>query len=253
MLSTRVIPTLLLKNKGLVKTVKFRKERYIGDPINAIKIFNEKEVDELVFLDITATLENMDPNFKYINQIAGECFMPLAYGGGVRNLWHIENLIKGGVEKVIIGSEAMHNPTFVKEAVKEFASSTIVVCMDVKSDIFGNYKILSHSGRRKVKFKLNEMTSILEDIGVGEILLNSIDRDGTFKGYDHKLLNEVSANLTMPLIACGGASRLQDFKIAVNAGASAVAAGSLFIYHGPHKAVLINYPNQSELNLLFNK
>lgn len=252
MISTRVIPCLLLKKKGLVKTVKFRKEVYIGDPINAIKIYNDKEVDELVFLDIMATIDGRAPNYNYIREIAGECFMPLAYGGGVRSLEHIHELIKVGVEKVIIGSEAILNPDFVEQAVQEFASSTIVVCMDVKTNLFGKYELYTHSGKKRARKTPSEMLQVFEKIGVGEVLVNSIDRDGTYKGYDLSLLKQITASATMPVVACGGAGKLNDLANAVEeAGVSAVAAGSLFVFHGPHKAVLINYPDQEILEGVF--
>ena len=247
-----VIPCLLLKGKGLVKTIKFRNPTYIGDPINAIKIFNDKEVDELVFFDINASAEKRHPNLKLINEIAGECFMPLAYGGGITSMQDIEDLIKIGVEKVIISSHAVKNPSFIQKVVKEFGSSTIVVCLDVKKTFLGNYEIYINNGRKSTGKGPVKMAKVFEEIGIGELIINSIDKDGTYTGYDIGLLKMITDNVTMPVVACGGASTLEDFgEVVKKAAVSAVAAGSLFVFHGYHKAVLINYPNQMTLEKLF--
>lgn len=252
MLAIRVIPCLLLKGKGLVKTVRFKKPVYVGDPINAIKIFNDKEVDELVFFDIDATIEKRGPNFKLINEIAGECFMPLAYGGGITTLTEVEELIKNGVEKIIISSHAVKEPWFIKEAVREFGSSTIVVCLDVKKNFFGSYEVCTNNGRKSTGKGPVVMAKLYEEIGIGELIIHSIDRDGTYKGYDIELLKSITATVTMPVVACGGASSIDDFALAVkNASVSAVAAGSLFVFHGPHKAVLVNYPDLKTLEKIF--
>lgn len=250
MLHTRIIPCLLLKNQGLVKTVKFKKETYIGDPINAIKIFNDKEVDELVLLDITATLENRKPRFDYISELAGECFMPLAYGGGITSLDDIRALNKIGVEKVILNSIAMQDPDFVKAAVEEFGSSTIVVCMDVKKNFWGKFEVFTHAGKKGTGVSPQKFAAELEKAGVGELIIQSIDNDGVMKGYDLELIRQVSQLVSMPVVACGGAGNISHFSAALKEGASAVAAGSMFVFHGPHKAVLINYPSQEALKAI---
>lgn len=246
----RVIPTLLLKNKGLVKTIKFKNDQYIGDPINAIKIFNDKEVDELVFLDIQASKENRSPNFKYIELLAGECFMPLAYGGGVNTLNHISELNMIGVEKVIINSAGLQNPTFIKQAVDRFGSSSIVVSLDVKKNFWGKPALYTHGGSQLVNKGLFEMVELINKLNVGEIIINSIDHDGVMLGYNLELIKKVSSMVDMPVVALGGAGKMVHLKEALQAGASAVAAGSMFVFYGPNKAVLINYPSQQELGLL---
>lgn len=239
----RVIPCLLLKDRGLVKTVKFKDPKYIGDPINTVRIFNDKEVDEIVLLDITATIKKSKPNLRLIYEIASECFMPLAYGGGINQIEDIKQILSVGVEKVIINSFAFENPNFVREAADRFGSQSIVVSIDVKKNFFGRYEVYTHGGRRGTKQNPIDFASKMQEFGAGEILLNSIDMDGGMKGYDIELIKSVSENLKIPLIACGGAGRLEDFKEAIQkGGASAVAAGSFFVFQGPNKAVLISYP-----------
>lgn len=245
---TRVIPVLLLRGQGLVKTVNFKTPKYIGDPINAIRIFNEKEVDELVFLDITATVENRGPNFKLLSEITSEAFMPMAYGGGVSTLEEVRTLFQLGFEKVIINSAAYNNLDLINEAVAIFGSQSVVGCVDVQKSLLGRYDLYSKSGGLKEKVSLVEHLDALTRNGVGEILINAIDRDGTMRGYDLKLLRIVTSAVTVPVVACGGAGSVDDFVQAVQEGhASAVAAGSLFVFMGPHRAVLINYPEREVL------
>jgi cyclase len=248
MLKTRVIPCLLLKGRGLVKTVKFKNPKYVGDPINAVKIFNDKEVDELIFLDIEATVDGRKPPFKLISEIASECFMPLSYGGGLRDLDDIKTIFNLGVEKVIINSYAIENPDFVKEASGCYGSQSIVVAVDVKRNSFGKYEIFSLGGRKKTKLNLVDHVKQMEKLGAGEIFLNSIDRDGTMEGYDIEMMKKVTDTVSIPAIASGGAGKIGDFAEAVRkGGASAVAAGSMFVFHGKHRAVLITYPSIHDL------
>jgi imidazole glycerol-phosphate synthase subunit HisF len=248
MLRTRVIPCLLLKNHGLVKTVKFRDPKYVGDPINAVRIFNDKEVDELLFLDITASVEGRRPPFKVISEIASECFMPLGYGGGIRSLEDIRTLFFSGVEKACINSCAVENPSFIKSASDTFGSSSIVVSIDVKRNLFGKNMVYAYSGRRNTGLDPVEYAKQVEEMGAGEILLNSIDRDGTMQGYDVELVKKLSDAVTIPVVACGGAGKLKDInEVLDKGGASAAAAGSLFVFHGRHRAVLISYPSKHEL------
>lgn len=253
MLKTRVIPCLLLKNNGLVKTVKFKDPKYVGDPINAVKIFNDKEVDELIFLDISATIENRKPNFKVISDIANECFMPFGYGGGIRNLDDIKKLFNLGIEKVIINSYAFENPQFIKEASGIFGSQSIIVSIDVKKSLFGKYDVFTQSGKKNIKQDPVKYAILMENMGAGEIILNSIDRDGTMQGYDIELIKKVSESVKIPIIACGGANKIEDFGDAVKkGGASGVAAGSMFVFYGKHRAVLISYPSINELEKIFS-
>lgn len=253
MLKTKVIPCLLLKNLGLVKTVKFREPKYVGDPINAVKIFNEKETDELVFLDITATIEKRSPNLKLLSQIASEAFIPFSYGGGLRTLEDIKKILQTGVEKIIINSYAFENPEFIKEAAKAFGSQSIVVSIDVKKNIWGKYEVFTHSGQKNTKVAPVQYALEMKKMGAGEIFLNSIERDGTRKGYDLNLIEKVSKAVDIPVVACGGAGKIEDFKKAIRADASAVSAGSLFVFMGPHRAVLINYPAPEELEKILNQ
>jgi len=247
---TRVIPVLLLRGKGLVKTVKFKDPKYIGDPINSVRIFNEKEVDELVFLDITATPEGRSPDFELLADIASEAFMPMAYGGGIASLDQVQRVFALGFEKVIIDTAAYKDPQLIQDAVAIYGSQSIVGCVDVRKTLLGRYELNSHAGKSKQPVSLRGHVQELERQGVGEIIVNAVDRDGTQSGYDLKLIREVSSSVSVPVVACGGASSIDDFVAAVHeGGASAVAAGSLFVFVGPHRAVLINYPARAELAL----
>jgi imidazole glycerol-phosphate synthase subunit HisF len=247
----RIIPVLLLKDSGLYKSVKFKAPKYIGDPLNAVKIFNEKEVDELVFIDITATIEKRKPPVKFLSAIASECFMPLCYGGGISTMEDVRSIINTGVEKVSINSFAAQNPGFIKIASQEYGSSTIVVSIDVKKSFFGKYEVFTHGGKVNTKLDPQKYAVQVAKAGAGEILLNSIDRDGTMQGYDLELIKKVTHAVDIPVIACGGAGKITDFAEAITAEASALAAGSMFVFHGKHKAVLINYPSKDEFMEVF--
>ena len=245
---TRVIPVLLLQGLGLVKTIKYKAPRYIGDPINSVRIFNEKEVDEIVFLDISASVERRGPNFELLKNISEEAFMPMAYGGGINSLDEIKNLFRLGFEKVVLNSCCYENSKLISEAADIFGSQSVVVSVDVKRDIFGQPKLFSHSGTKKQRIDLVSHCCEIERRGAGEIMINSIDFDGTKKGYDLKVLKRVSEQISIPVIANSGAGSIDDFKKAVElGGASAVAAGSLFVFVGKHDAVLINYPDRETL------
>lgn len=251
MLPPRVIPSLLLKDRGLVKTVRFKEPTYVGDPINAVKIFNDKEVDELLLLDIGATNERRRPAFDLIEQIASEAFMPLGYGGGIRSLEDIATLLRLGIEKVVVNSFAVEDPAFVRAAAARFGSQSIVVSIDVVKPLFGGYKVCTHGGRRKTTHEPAAFAASMQQLGAGEILLTSIDRDGTMAGFDLELVRQVSQSVSVPVVACGGAASLADLSRAIAAGASAVSAGSMFVFHGRHRAVLISYPSASELRQAF--
>jgi cyclase len=250
--SYRVIPVLLLSEHGLVKTKNFKKPIYIGDPINAIKIFNEKETDELVFLDIDASKENRGPNFQLLKQIASECFMPLGYGGGIKSLSDISRIFHIGIEKVIFNTAAYTNNKIIKDAAKEVGSQSIVISIDVKKNVFGNKKLYSHSRIKTPNIDIVTFAKQMQDLGAGELIINSVDKDGMMDGYDIELIEQISTSVEIPVIACGGAGNIEHFKNAVKIGkASAVAAGSMFVFHGPLKGVLINYPSQEKLRNIF--
>jgi cyclase len=243
---------LLNSNNGLVKTVKFNHPKYIGDPINAIKIFNDKEVDELIFLDINATRLNQKPNFSLIKEIATECFMPICYGGGITSLEEIHKILYSGIEKVSINTAAYSNPNLIKQAANQFGNQSIVVSIDVKKNWRGKQYVYINNGTKNTNETSIEFAQKMEDLGAGELLINSIDKDGTYSGYDLDLIQAISEKVTIPIIACGGASAITDFKKAVEKGASAVAAGSMFVYYGELKSVLINYPSEYELDKLYD-
>jgi len=242
----------LLQNEGVVKTLKFKKVNYIGDPINTVKIFNEKEVDEIIILDICSTKQKKEINYSFIKNIVSESFMPLCYGGGIRSIEQIKNILNCGIEKVSINSMAIENQSFINSVATHFGSSTLIVSIDVKKDFFGNYKVFANSGKTKTKFTALGFAKIAEQQGAGEIFLNSIDHDGMMSGYDLELVSAISESVSIPVIACGGAGSLLHLQDSFKANASAAAGGSMFIYKGPHKAVLINYPTYKELTEIFN-
>lgn len=252
MLNHRVIPCLLLSDYGLVKTKKFNSSVYVGDPINAIRIFNEKEVDELVLLDIRASMEKRGPNYDLLKEISSECFMPLAYGGGITSIDQIRILLRLGIEKVIINSAIHQNPSFIQDAVATFGSQAITASIDVRRKLFGRHEVMTLAGTKSTGLEPITVALMAEKLGVGEIFLTSIDRDGTMEGYDIDLLAKISQSVTVPVVASGGAGNLEHFRSAILDGhASAVAAGSMFVLHGPHKAVLITYPSYKTLCDLF--
>lgn len=254
MLKTRVIPVLLLKNDGLVKTRRFKNAKYVGDPINAVKIFNEKQVDELIFLDIMASKLGSKPNFDLIENIASECFIPFAYGGGITSLDDASRLFKLGVEKIVLNSACFSNMKLIREIAAKFGSQSVVVSIDVKRTIFNKAKVYSHSKNKVTKWSPVEFAKILESEGAGEIFVNSVDRDGILCGYDIPLLKQISETVSIPVIASGGAGNINDFVVAVkDAKVSAVAAGSLFVFYNSDRAVLINYPEYDILQNLLNK
>jgi cyclase len=251
----RVIPVLLLHKQGLIKSEKFKNYRYVGDPINAVKIFNEKEVDELAIIDIDATKEKRKPDLQKIKEIASEAFMPLSYAGGITSVDEVKEILFNGIEKVIINKAALTNPDLIKRIADRFGSQSVVVSIDVKKNMWGKYKVYSDNGRTNTNLDPVEFAKQVAAAGAGEILLNSIDRDGTYQGYDIEILKKVTSAVNIPVIACGGAGAISDFSLAVKEGqASAVAAGSFFVFQRPHNAVLISYPSIKELkkNLYFN-
>ena len=251
MFRPRVIPTLLLNNEGLVKTIKFKKPTYIGDPINAVRIFNESYADELIFLDISASIENRIPSLELISELSDECFMPFSVGGGIRNINDVEKIIQAGAEKVVINSFAIENPNFINEASKLIGSQSVVASIDVKKNFFNKYQVYTYSGTKKNKFNLIEYVKMLEDQGAGEIYINSIDRDGMMNGYDIDLIKSITKILKIPVICSGGARNIDDFKNAIKiGGASAVSAGSMFVFQKKRDAVLINFPTRQQLSKL---
>lgn len=252
MLQHRVIPTLLLRNRGLVKTERFAKPRYVGDPINAIRIFNEKEVDELIVLDIEASRTGRDPDYDLVAAVAGECFMPLCYGGGIHSLDQAHRLFALGVEKVSVQSGALRDLDLVSQIAAAYGSQAVVVSVDVSRGLLGRYQLFSAAAMKTVSRDWVEFIKSAVAAGAGEILVNAVERDGTMKGIDRTLIVTAAVECTVPLIACGGVASLADIRQAVDAGAAAVAAGAFFLFYGPHRAVLITYPKYDDLVALLN-
>ena len=249
MFRPRIIPVLLLQGNALVKSKGFKDFRYIGDPINAVKVFNDLKADELVFLDIEATKEKRTISTELVSQVGEEANMPFAVGGGIKNLDEIQNIIARGAEKVIINTCAVENPKFIREASDNFGSSTIVVCIDVKKKFFSGEVVWRNSGSKSSKYSPKDFAKIIEENGAGEIIIQSIDKDGTMSGYDLDLVKEISTAVAIPVVALGGAGNLEHMIEAYKKGfASALAAGSLFVFQGPNKGVLINYIEKSDLS-----
>jgi len=248
----RVIPILLLRNRGLVKTRRFAEPKYIGDPINAIRIFNEKEVDELIVLDIDASKAGREPPYDQIEEFASECFMPLCYGGGITSIDQVQRLFAIGVEKVSVQTSALNDFALVSQIATRFGRQAVVVAVDVKKTLLGQYKLFSAASGKTVGRDWKEFLEAAVAAGAGEILLTAVDRDGTLSGMDLPLIRAAAPLCSVPLIASGGLSSLADIRSAVDAGASAVAGGAFFVFHGPHRAVLITYPRQAELTALLD-
>jgi cyclase len=251
MLLPRVIPALLLRGRGLVKTTRFKDPVYVGDPFNTIKIFNDKEVDELALLDIAATAEGRGPDMRFLAEAVSEAFVPLAYGGGLRTVEQLHELFKLGVEKAIMNTAALDDPGLVRRAADRFGSQSVVVSMDVRKPLLSGYRVYRGNGSKETPHDPVAWAVQLQEAGAGELLVTAIDRDGTFKGYDLDLVRSVSRAVDIPVIASGGAASVENLVEAVAAGASAVAAGALFVFQRPHRAVLISFPSRQALEVAF--
>jgi cyclase len=249
MFRPRIIPVLLLKDKALVKSIQFKKLQYIGDPINAVKIFNDLKADELIILDIEATRQKRLISIDFIKEIGEEANMPFGVGGGVRTLKDIENIIKSGAEKVIINSYAAENPDFIQQATDTFGSSTISVCIDFKKKHFRKTQTWTHGGHKSTGYSPLDFAKLMEDKGVGELIIQSIQRDGMMSGYDIEQTQQISQAVNIPTVALGGAGKFEDLKeVYLKANTNGLAAGSLFVFHDHKKGVLINYPERNNLN-----
>lgn len=254
MLRPRIIPCLLVHDKGLVKTIKFSEPKYVGDPINAVRIFNELEVDELIVLDIDATREKREPDYKMISHLAEECRMPLCYGGGVTTSDQVRRIIGLGVEKVAISSAAINNPILISEAAMKLGNQSIVVVLDVKKRHLGSkYEVKILNGTKSTGKSPTELAEEIEQLGAGEIVINSIDNDGLMKGYDHILVEKIRKSVNIPITVLGGAGSLNDIgQLFQKFGTLGAAAGSLFVFKGQFRAVLINYPSREEKDIIVN-
>lgn len=255
MVQPRIIPCLLVHQGGLVKTVRFQDHKYVGDPVNAVRIFNEKKVDELMVVDIDATVEKREPNYRMIETLASECRMPLCVGGGITTAEQVERIIGYGVEKVAISSAAVANPDLISTAVKRVGTQSVVVVIDVKREgLLRRQQVFTHNGRKATGLNPVEFAKTVQNAGAGEIIINSIERDGTMEGYDIPLLRSVSEAITVPLTILGGAGSLEHLETTISEfGTIGVAAGSLFVFKGRYRAVLINYPNAAEKAALLER
>jgi len=251
MLKIRIIPCLLLRNESLVKTVQFKKFGYIGDPANTCRIFNELEVDELAFLDITASREKREPNYKILQEIANECFMPLSYGGGIRSLQEAERIFNIGFEKVVLNSYPFENPNIISELARAFGNQSVIIAIDVRKSFLGKYQVFGLSGTKNEKKHPTEWAKEVQERGAGEILLTSIDREGTWKGFDIELTAQVASTVSIPVIAHGGAGSVEQIGEIVRRGlASAVALGSMVVYQKKDMGVLVNFPDDTHLKAM---
>lgn len=247
MLEVRAMPCLLLRDGALVKTIKFQDAAYVGDPVNAVRIYNELEVDELIILDIGAAKTGSRPDTALISDLASECFMPITYGGGIASVEDIRQLHKLGIEKTAINSHALEHPEIIEQAARAFGSQAIIGAIDVKRNWLGRYSVVGNGGAKAYRRNPVEWARELESRGAGEILLYAIDRDGTWEGYDLELIESVASSVSIPVIACGGAGKIEDFAAAKQARASAVAAGSMAVYQKKDFGVLINFPSRRKL------
>lgn len=248
MLRTRVIPCLLIQKGSLVKTIRFKNARYVGDPVNTARIFNELEVDELIVLDIRATLENRSPDYNLLRQLAEECFMPLSYGGALTSLEEIQAVFSLGFEKVALNTAAVEKPEIISKAADRFGSQSIIGSIDVRRNLFGHYYVATASGTRRTGKDPAQWAFELQTLGVGEILLTSIDKEGTWTGYDLELTRRVTSAITVPLIAHGGAGAIADIgRVTREAGAAAAALGSMVVFQGKDRGVLVNFPDRHKL------
>jgi cyclase len=253
MLRPRIIPCLLVHEKGLVKSVQFKNHKYVGDPINAVRIFNEKEADELMLIDIDATVNKVEPNYKMIQNIASECRMPLCYGGGIKNIKQAQKIFSLGVEKIALSSILVENPTIISDLASKVGSQSVVAILDVKKKLLGGYEIYTHNGKISTGLNPIDFVKKIENLGAGEIVINSIDQDGTMNGYDLKLVEQIRNSTSLPLTILGGAGSLNHLgNLIQNYGIIGAAAGSLFVFKGVYKAVLINYPSFNEKDKLIN-
>ena len=247
------MPCLLMSNGALVKTVKFKNPTYVGDPVNAVRIFNQKEVDELILLDIEATTHNRGIDYETLEKVVSECFMPICYGGGVNTLEDMRRLFNLGIEKVSLGNAAFENPDLIRQAAAEFGNQAIVVSIDAKKGLLGGYSVRTQQGAKDTKMIPIAAAKYVEELGAGEILLYSIDRDGTWSGFDLKLVQDVVNAVRLPVVASGGAGSLDDIKCAVEqAGASAVAIGSMAVFQGKDLGVLIKFPSRKDQDAIFS-
>jgi cyclase len=254
MLTPRIIPCLLIHDKGLVKTVGFKDPKYVGDPINAVRIFNEKQADELLVLDIDATREQREPDFHTIEKLAAECRMPLCYGGGIRTVEHAQKIFSLGVEKIALSSAAIENPSLISLIAERVGRQSTVVVLDVKKKLFGGYDVYTHNGKRSVGKAPAELAATFQNLGAGEIVINSIDHDGVMNGYDEALVARIRPSITIPLTVLGGAGKLEHIgRLIHKFGIIGASAGSLFVFRGAYKAVLINYPSPDERDRLIEK
>jgi cyclase len=252
MLRPRIIPSLLLHDKGLVKTVNFKSPKYVGDPINAVRIFNEKEVDELAFFDIDATVLNKEPDYVLIEKLANQSRMPLCYGGGVKTVDQAQKIFGLGIEKIALSSAIIKTPQLVTQIAERVGSQSVIVVLDIKKKLLGGYEVYTHNGRKSTGINPIKFVKELEMLGAGEIIINCIDQDGVMKGYDMTLIGIIAESISIPLTVLGGAGSMSDIvKVIEKYGVIGVAAGSLFVFKGPYKAVLINYPSQKEKNMIF--
>ncbi len=252
MLRPRIIPSLLIHENGLVKTVNFKNPKYVGDPINAVKIFNEKAVDELAIFDIDATVLGKEPNYSLIERLASQSMMPLCYGGGVKTVEQAQRIFSLGIEKIALSSAVLQNPKLITEISDRVGAQSVIVVLDVKKKLLGGYEVYTHNGKKTIGINPFKFVEEAQKLGAGEIVINSIDKDGVMKGYDMDLIAKVREKISLPMTVLGGAGSMSDVeKVIEKHGVIGVAAGSLFVFKGPYKAVLINYPTQLEKNKIF--